>query len=275
MTNDLMELDRICKAFHKSETRLAVLDRVSLSVGEGDFLCIIGPSGRGKSTLLRIMAGLTDATSGIVKFHGSPLSGPHPKITMVFQTFALLPWKTVVENIELGLKLQGMPKKERRELSMKYVEMVGLRGFENNYPVELSGGMRQRVGFARALATDPEMILLDEAFSALDEFTANTLRAEIVRLWRETGKTFVMVTHSISEALQLSSRIIVMTARPGRMKESFEVDIPWPREKLSQEFAEREIRLFASLRDELTPSQNTGELGNSDGLKLLYNQENR
>lgn len=273
MTSNLMELDMVCKVFRKSETRLAALDRVTFSVGEGDFLCIIGPSGCGKSTLLRIMAGLTDPTSGTVRFHGSPLSGPHPKITMVFQTFALLPWKTVIENIELGLKLQGMPKRERRELSMRYVETVGLKGFENNYPVELSGGMRQRVGFARALATDPEMILLDEAFSALDEFTANTLRAEIVRLWRETRKTFVMVTHSISEALQLSSRIIVMTARPGRVKESLEVDIPWPRERLSQEFAEREARLFSSLRDELTPSHSFGGSSDSNGLKLLYGRE--
>jgi len=170
---------------------------------------------------------------------------------MVFQSFGLLPWKTVQENVELGLKLQGAGKVERRKISKEYIDMVGLSGFESNYPIELSGGMKQRVGFARALATDPEVVLLDEPFSALDELTASNLRRQVLRLWRDMEKTFVMVTHSISEAVELAKRIVVLSPRPASVRETVPIEMDWPRKRSSPQFAQYEKSLFSMLKTDL------------------------
>lgn len=246
-----LEVLGVTKSFDSGESNLIALRDVDFEVYQGEFQCIVGPSGCGKSTLLRIMAGLTKPTSGVIKFRGTEIEKPHPKISMVFQTFALLPWKTVFENVELGLKLRGIPKLERHRISKEHIDLVGLKGFENSYPKQLSGGMRQRVGFARALATDPEVVLLDEPFSALDELTANSLRQEVLRLWRDMGKTFVMVTHSISEAVELAKRIVVLSSRPAKVKDIVGIEMPWPRKRASPDFESYESRVFSLLKEDL------------------------
>jgi len=247
----MIEVIGIKKSFVKGDSEGPALKDVSFEVHESEFQCIIGPSGCGKSTLLRIIAGLCPPTSGVVKFKGVPVRKPHPKISMVFQSFALLPWKTVQENVELGLKLRGIGKAERQRISKEYIRMVGLHGFEHNYPIELSGGMKQRVGLARALATDPDVILLDEPFSAIDELTASKLRNEILHLWKDLKKTFVMVTHSISEALELAKRVVILSARPANVREIVSIEMAWPRKRSEPEFAEYERKLLSLLSTEL------------------------
>jgi len=247
----LIEIVDITKTFSEEDGDVTALDNVNFMVHEGEFQCIVGPSGCGKSTLLRVMAGLCPPSSGVVKFKGVPLRGPHPKISMVFQSFALLPWKTVQENVELGLKLRGVRKSERRRITKEHIDMVGLSSFATSYPVELSGGMKQRVGFARALATDPEVVLLDEPFSALDELTASKLRNETQRLWKEMKKTFVMVTHSISEAVELAEQVVVLTARPANVKEIVDIEMELPRRKGEYRFNEYERKLFSLIDTEM------------------------
>lgn len=252
MTAEELELLDVGKTFSKQGAFIKAIEKVTFSVAGGEFVCILGPSGCGKSTLLRMMAGLTRPDTGVVKFQGSVLSGPHPKISMVFQNFALLPWKRVIENVELGLKIRGKPAHERRRIARGLIEKVGLHGFEHSYPVELSGGMKQRVGLARALATDPDAILLDEPFSALDEFTASTLRREVLRIWRENEQMFVMVTHSIHEALELANKIVILSSRPATVKELIDIEIPWPRNATQGAFTKYEKRIFSLLREELS-----------------------
>lgn len=247
----LIEIVDVAKSFTKEDSDVTALENVNFEVHEGEFQCIVGPSGCGKSTLLRVIAGLCTPTSGVVKFKGVPVRGPHPKISMVFQSFALLPWKTVQENVELGLKLRGVGKFERRRASKEHLDMVGLSSFATSYPVELSGGMKQRVGFARALATDPEVVLLDEPFSALDELTASKLRNETLRLWRNMQKTFVMVTHSISEAVELAERVVVLTASPAMVREIVDIEMELPRRKGECRFNEYERKLFSLIDTEM------------------------
>lgn len=208
---------------------IKVLDGINLCVAKGEFLSIIGPSGCGKSTLLRIIDGLVKPDDGRVLVDNSPVDRPGPDRAVVFQYFGLYPWRSVLRNVEFGLELKGVPAHERRRIALANIARVGLRGFENHYPHELSGGMRQRVGFARVLALDPDIILMDEPFSAVDEQTREILQEQLLELWAATKKTIVFITHSIDEAVYMADRVIVMGAGPGRIVEEIGVRLPRPR----------------------------------------------
>jgi len=246
-----MELKNVSKEYGQTEEPIPAIQDVSFTLNRGEFACIVGPSGCGKSTLLKMAAGLDKPTSGEIRFCGEPVIGPHPKISMVFQSFALFPWRTVTGNVEYGLEVKGVPKAERLDSVEKYLEMVGLAGYAHLYPKQLSGGMKQRVGIARALAVDPEVILMDEAFSAIDEFTAETLREEVADIHAETEKTFVLVTHNLVEAVELADKIIVLSTRPARVKKILDVDLERPRDKTRPEFVDAHKSIFALLKEEL------------------------
>ncbi len=231
MPKTILTINPVTKVFQGIPPTTAC-DDVSFEVTNDEYLCIVGPSGCGKSTLLRIISGLDQASTGSVLFHDQPVTQPTPKITMIFQQFGLLPWKTAIENVEIPLEVAGIDREARREIASKYLSMVELDGFENVYPHDLSGGMKQRVGIARALALQPEVLLMDEPFSALDELTADTLRKLILDIWRDPSlptNTFIMVSHNVEEAVFLSDRIIVMSPRPGRVVADLKVDVPRPR----------------------------------------------
>jgi NitT/TauT family transport system ATP-binding protein len=217
------------KAYTKDGRTLAVLDVGRFSVRDGEFVTLIGPSGCGKSTLLHIMGGFIRAEAGEISVHGRRVSGPGPDRGMMFQEFALFPWKTVAGNVAWGLEAQGRPRREIEAAVAKYVDMIGLTDFRNHYPAELSGGMKQRVALARVLAFDPEVLLMDEPFGALDAQTRETMQEEVTRLWERTRKTIVFVTHDIEEAVYLGDRVVVLTARPGRIREEVRIDLPRPR----------------------------------------------
>ena len=229
----MLEIKNVTKTFQIEKSRIPVLEDVSFSV-KNEFVCIVGPSGCGKSTLLRIIAGLEKADSGQIIFQGQSYTSPSPKITMIFQLFGLLPWKTALENVEVPLEVLGMKKEEREEIAKNYLRRVGLEGFENTYPHDLSGGMKQRVGIARALALQPEVLLMDEPFSSLDELTAKTLRLLVLKIWRDRRvppNTYIMVSHNVEEAVFMADRVIVMSPRPGRIVGEVKVKVPRPREK--------------------------------------------
>ncbi len=249
-----VELSNVSKVYSDPPQSLTALDNISFHIDEGEFLCIVGPSGCGKSTLLRMIAGLDKPSSGQVKFRGSVVSQPHPKISMVFQTFALFPWRTVIENVEFGLEAQGRSKSDRSVIAADLIEMVGLKGSENLYPKQLSGGMKQRVGIARALAIDPEVVLMDEAFSAIDEFTAEALREEVAEIHASTRKTFLLVTHNLPEAIELADRILVLTARPAKIKSIVDIEIERPRNPTGSEFVGIHRDIFSLLQNELENS---------------------
>jgi len=228
----VLEVKGVTKTFQTEKSKISVLEDVSFSVGGDEFVCIVGPSGCGKSTLLRIIAGLEKADSGQILFHGQPQTSPTPKITMIFQLFGLLPWKTALENVEVPLEVLGIKKDAREEIARSHLRMVGLEGFENTYPHDLSGGMKQRVGIARALALQPEVLLMDEPFSSLDELTAKTLRELVLEIWRDPSlptNTFVMVSHNVEEAVYMADRVLVMSPRPGRVVGEVRVNLPRPR----------------------------------------------
>ena len=249
-----MELSNVTKVYPDPVQIVTALKDISFQVNEGEFLCIVGPSGCGKSTLLRMIAGLDHPSSGQIRFRGDLLTSPHPKISMVFQTFALLPWRTVIQNVEFGLEVQGWNKGERRSVALDLLGMVGLKGSENLYPKQLSGGMKQRVGIARALAIDPEVVLMDEAFSAIDEFTAEALRTEVGEIHAETQKTFLLVTHNLPEAIELADRILVLSARPAQIKSIVPVEIDRPRIPTDSDFVSIHRDIFALLQAELENS---------------------
>src|SRR5919201_405067 len=235
-------------------TALADFD---LRVGRGEFVSLVGPSGCGKSTFLNIVLGLLRPDSGSVSVNGRRVEGPAPDRAMVFQEFGLLPWRTVEANVELGLELRGVASEARRRQARELVQLVGLSGFERHYPHELSGGMKQRVGLARALATNPEILLMDEPFAALDAQTRDLMQAELLQVWERTRKTVVFVTHSIEEAAYLSDRVVVLSARPGRQKAEIPVRLPRPRDyemRLTPEFNELKLAIWSALRDELKAS---------------------
>jgi len=228
----VLEIKNITKTFHQNKSEISVLEDISFSVDKDEFVCIVGPSGCGKSTLLRIIAGLEKADSGEILFHGQPQKSPNPKITMIFQLFGLLPWKTALENVEIPLEVLEIKKEAREEIAKSYLRMVGLEGFENIYPHDLSGGMKQRVGIARALALQPEVLLMDEPFSSLDELTAKTLRTLVLEIWHDPSlptNTFLMVSHNVEEAVYMADRVMVMSPRPGRIVGEVRVDLPRPR----------------------------------------------
>jgi NitT/TauT family transport system ATP-binding protein len=228
----VIEVEQVKKTFVSDKTEILVLDDVSFNVGKDEFLCIVGPSGCGKSTLLRMMAGLEKPDSGRILFKGQAIVTPSPKIAMVFQLFGLLPWKTALENVEVPLEVLGIAKQKRAHVAEEYLQMVGLEGFENTYPHDLSGGMKQRVGIARALALNPDVLLMDEPFSSLDELTAKTLRELVLNIWRDPTlptNTFIMVSHNVEEAVFMADRVVVMTPRPGKVIGEITIDLPRPR----------------------------------------------
>ena len=221
------------QAYHKdANADLVVLDDVNLTLHEGEIVALLGRSGSGKSTLLRIVSGLLKPTAGSVKWRGAEVSGPTEGVAMVFQSFALFPWLTVQENVEIGLEARGVHRTRREELAEAAIDMIGLGGFENAYPKELSGGMRQRVGLARALVVHPDLLLMDEPFSALDVLTAETLRTDLIDLWMDGKlpvKSVLMVTHNIEEAVLMCDRILVFQSNPGRVANELKVPFPHPR----------------------------------------------
>lgn len=202
---------------------------INLKIGDGEFVCLIGPSGCGKSTTLEIAAGLLRQSSGEIRLDDKPQTGPTRDIGVVFQDAALFNWRTIAKNVGFGLEVAGKNKREARALVQKAIELVGLKGFENRYPHQLSGGMRQRAGLARTLVTDPKVILMDEPFSAVDYLTRITLQDEIVRIWQQARKTILFVTHDVSEAVFLANRVVLLTPRPGRIQKIYDISFPYPR----------------------------------------------
>jgi NitT/TauT family transport system ATP-binding protein len=231
MTQPKLRSDNVSLEYVNRRTgkRLSALDAVTLEIAAGEFVCIVGPSGCGKTTFLHCVDGLVPITSGSLSLDGNEITGPGQDRAMVFQSASLLPWRTVLGNAIYGLELQRYPRKAALERGREILELVGLSGFEDAYPGELSGGMQQRVNLARALATDPQMLLLDEPFASLDAQTREFMQAELLRLWRRTGKTALFITHQINEAIYLADRVFVFSARPGRVREEIRIDIPRPR----------------------------------------------
>jgi NitT/TauT family transport system ATP-binding protein len=239
----------------KNREPVTALIDLNLAVSKGEFVSIVGPSGCGKSTFLNIVLGLIKHDSGTLQFNGTPITGPSQERAMVFQEFGLLPWRTVTGNVELGLELKGTPATERAQRGAELIKLVGLNGFESHYPHELSGGMKQRVGLARALATEPQVLLMDDPFAALAAQTRDLMQTELLQIWERTKKTVIFVTHSIEEAAYLSDRVIVMTARPGRTKDVLQIDLPRPRDyemRLTPEFNEIKLRIWEVLKEELS-----------------------
>ena len=242
-------VEQVRKQFRRGAT--VALSACSLEIAERELLCIIGPSGCGKTTLLRIVDGLIRPDGGRVTVGGEEVAGPRRDVAMVFQHFGLFPWKTVYENIAYGLRVHRRPPAEIREIVPYYVELTGLAGFEGTYPYQLSGGMQQRVGLARALAIDPSVLLMDEPFGALDAQTRELMQEDLLDLWRLQPKTLLFVTHSIDEAILLGSRIALMTSRPGAIKEVLDVDIPRPRDPDAVRRSPRYLELRSHVWDQL------------------------
>jgi NitT/TauT family transport system ATP-binding protein len=248
----LLELRHISKSFKHAKGSLRVLEDINFSLEEGEFIAIVGPSGCGKSTMLRIMNGLIAPSTGQVLYKAKQVDGINPECALVFQSFALLPWLTVKANVELGLEARGIAPAEREKRASVYIDKVGLDGFEEAYPRELSGGMKQRVGFARALAVEPRVLLMDEPFSALDALTAITLREELLDLWQSPDMpvhTIVIVTHVIEEAVELASRIVVMSASPGRVAAELKVGLPRPRDRRQEAFNALTDKVFSLIEE--------------------------
>jgi NitT/TauT family transport system ATP-binding protein len=249
--NDLIVVDRVGKRYQSHSGPVEALRDVSLAVEAGAFCTVIGPSGCGKSTLLGMLGGLTRPDAGRVVVDGRPVTGPDPRrVATVFQDPGLFPWRTALENVEFGLEVQGVTRQRRRTVATELLGPLGLRDFGSKYPRELSGGMRQRVAIGRALAIDAPIVLMDEPFGALDEQTRLLMGEWLLDVWRRTRKTVVFVTHSLHEALALSTRVVVMTARPGRVKSVLELPMPYPRSMESSEMVALRAKLWSEIRDE-------------------------
>ena len=262
----LLELDGISQRYGLGQRQFSAVENVNLRVMPGEFVALLGPSGCGKSTLLRILTGLQRPTQGTVRYAGRVLEGVNPQATIVFQSFALFPWLTVQQNVEVALKAQGVPHGLRSTRAIALLDKVGLDGFENAYPRELSGGMRQKVGFARAMAVEPALLCLDEPFSALDVLSAEALRGELLELWLSGGlstKAILLVSHNIEEAVFLASRIVVMDKNPGRVVAQLPVSLPHPRQRKSAAFIDLVDRVYARLAGETLPEHL--ELGTAPG----------
>ncbi|MGH7917796.1 MAG: ABC transporter ATP-binding protein [Candidatus Binataceae bacterium] len=248
----LLELIKIEKSFTHSKGKLRVLENITFSVEEGEFIAMVGPSGCGKSTLLRIINGIVPPSAGQVLYNGRQVDGINLECALVFQSFALMPWLTVKANVEMGLEAQGMAPVEREKRASMYIDKVGLDGFEEAYPRELSGGMKQRVGLARALAVEPRVLLMDEPFSALDALTAITLREELLDIWQARDMpvhTIMMVTHIIEEAVELADRILVLAPSPGRIVADLKVGLPRPRDRRQEEFNALTDKVFSLIEE--------------------------
>ncbi len=248
-------LSEICLSYRtQAGERLLALDHINLQVQPGEFVCVVGPSGCGKSTLLHLIAGLHRQTSGEVLVDGKPVQGPGTDRILIFQEHGLFPWLTVGENVEFGMKMKGIKKKEREEKTRHYLRLVHLAKFEDSYIHQLSGGMRQRVAIARALATEPDVLLMDEPFAALDAQTRDLLHDELERIWSETGRTIIFVTHNVREAVRLGDRVVLLTFRPGRVKSEFPVHLPRPRHLEDPAVAGVARQILDELRDEINRS---------------------
>jgi NitT/TauT family transport system ATP-binding protein len=263
---EVLSVRNVSRGFAKNADEQLVLDDVNLSLREGEIVGLLGRSGSGKSTLLRIISGLIEPTAGEVDWLGKPLDGPAEGVSMVFQTFALFPWLTVLQNVEAGLEAQGVGARERRERALAAIDLIGLDGFENAYPRELSGGMRQRVGFARALVVDPMLMLMDEPFSALDVLTAETLRTDLLDLWtqgRMPIKSMLIVTHNIEEAVFMCDRILVLSSNPGRVVAEIKVPFKHPRNRLDPLFRKLVDDIYAKMtaREATAAAQGRLEVG--------------
>ena len=234
--NKRMEINGVSKTFYRDKGYFTAIKDVSFDVNDGEFLVILGPGRCGKTVLLNIIAGLEQQTEGKVVYNGREWKGVNPEISMVFQKLALMPFKTVMENVELGLKFRGMSKGQRREIAQHYIELVGLKGFEKSYPTQLSGGMKQRVGIARAYAADPKLLIMDEPFGQLDAQTRYQMQEEILRIWEKEKRTVIFVTNNIEEACYLGDRIILLSDCPATVKEVYPISIPRPRDMVSGEF---------------------------------------
>ena len=224
-----VKIDHVEKIYDGRKGRMVALNGVDLDIMENEFICVVGPSGCGKSTLLNIIAGLLEPTSGAVYVDGKKVEGTGTERGVVFQQYALFPWLTVLKNVMFGLKLKGMKDDEAREVAMKYIKMVQLEDFVDAYPKELSGGMKQRVAIARAYAVQPEVLLMDEPFGALDAQTRTQLQSELIKTWQEEKKTCFFITHDVEEAVILATKVIIMSARPGRIKKIVDINLPYPR----------------------------------------------
>jgi len=233
-----LKIQDLSKSFTRDDgSEMAALDHLSLDIADKEFVCVLGSSGCGKTTLLRLIAGLDQDREGQIVLDGEEMHGPSPKIGFVFQEYSLFPWRTVIDNIVFGLEMNGVRREERYRTAERYLDLVGLKQFRNSYPSELSGGMRQRVAVARALALEPVLLLMDEPFGALDAQTRNMLQKELLEIWEKTRKTIVFITHSVDEAVFLADRIIVLTPRPGRVCQIFPIELKRPRDRTSVEFA--------------------------------------
>jgi NitT/TauT family transport system ATP-binding protein len=262
-----LRIDHVSKEFSVRDTEgprrgrknFAAVRDINLEVGDGELLVLVGPSGCGKSTLLDLLAGLGEPSTGEILVDGSRVSGPGLDRGIVFQQYALLPWRSALGNIEFGLEASSLRRRDRKARAREYLELVGLTGFENSYPHELSGGMKQRVAIARSLAYDPEVLLMDEPFAALDALTRDSLQSQLLRIWEQTGKTIVFITHSIDEAVYLGERVAVMSARPGRIKAVIEIDIDNRADvadvRSSAEFGRYRHLVWEQLRDEVLIAQ--------------------
>lgn len=248
MSETIIAIEHLRKAYKKASSQnLLVLDNVNFKLREGEIVALLGKSGSGKSTLLRIIAGLIAPTSGHVSYRGKPVTQPVRGIAMVFQSFALMPWLTVLENVELGLEAQGVGREERRHRAIEAIDIIGLDGFESAFPKELSGGMRQRVGFARALVINPDVLLMDEPFSALDVLTAENLKSDLLKLWQEKKTNtngILLVTHNIEEAAMMADRIVILGSDPGHIRADLQVTLPQPRDTESPDFRDLVDRIY-------------------------------
>lgn len=246
-----LEIKEVSKKFITKNKETYTLDNINLSIKKGEFVCLLGPSGCGKSTLLNIIAGLLKPSSGTVSLNEEVVKEVGPDKAMMFQESALFPWLNVIDNVEFGMKMAGIPKEERRIKAIKYLKMVHLSKFEKSYVHELSGGMKQRVSLARALTLDSELLLMDEPFSALDSQTKSILQLELQKIWWETKKTIVFVTHNVEEAVLLGDRVIVMSANPGRIKREFKIQLARPREAQSVDLAYVAREVMNELKEEV------------------------
>jgi NitT/TauT family transport system ATP-binding protein len=251
-----LKVEEITKVFtNKNGETLTVLKNFNMQVADGEFVCIVGPSGCGKTTLLRIIAGLEAATGGNIYVDGKIMNTPTPKKGMVFQEFALFPWRTVQKNIEFGLEYSGVLPEQRRKITNEYLKMVNLIGWKDKYPFELSGGMKQRVAIARALANNPEILLMDEPFGSLDAQTRNILQEELLKIWEKTHKTIVFVSHNIEEAIYLGDKVIVLTSLPAQIKNIYPVEIPRPRNRANIEFVKMRESILKEIIEEVNKNK--------------------
>src|SRR5512142_439878 len=257
----LLDVQNVSQAFSKPDgDQLVVLEGVNLTLREGEIVGLLGRSGSGKSTLLRLIAGLAQPQGGTLSYLGKPIDGPPSGVAMVFQSFALFPWLTVLENVQLGLEALALPEKEIRTRALAAIDLIGLDGYESAYPRELSGGMRQRVGFARALVVHPNILLMDEPFSALDVLTAENLRTDLIELWGQKKlpiKSILLVTHNIEEAVQMCDRALIFSSNPGRVTTEIKIDLAHPRERTDPRFEDYVDRIYVEMTARRVERQRT------------------